>query len=198
MLLYIITRERTDCHGGRGDRLGQGGRGKDRHRLVYAGRNRGVNYWNALAPRFTGMQGYLDKETARRTCPNPGQPGCDDCAYACRYPGPNKNRQKSSAAEREALPGMTNRDRNEHPLTACLAQRSHRVAQKNKYHLVREKFPQAYLTDVRWRRSSIHIPDLYFLPPSSASSAVTAARSFRSRPAGNDQYPYLPWGELGS
>ena len=123
MLLYIITRERTDCHGGRGDRLGQGGRGKDRHRLVYAGRNRGVNYWNALAPRFTGMQGYLDKETARRTCPNPGQPGCDDCAYACRYPGPNKNRQKSSAAEGETLQEFEEAIQNIAQHHACLAQR---------------------------------------------------------------------------
>lgn len=39
--------------------LGKEGREKDRDKLLYAGRNHGVIYRNALVPRFTGMQGLL-------------------------------------------------------------------------------------------------------------------------------------------
>jgi hypothetical protein len=42
---------------------GKEGREKDRDRLLHAGRNRGIIYRNALAPRFTGKQGLLDIET---------------------------------------------------------------------------------------------------------------------------------------
>ena len=197
MLLYIITRERTDCHGGRGDRLGQGGKRKDRDRLIYAGRNRGVNYRNALAPRFTGCRGIWIKKQLEGPAPTPGSPA----ATTARMPAGTlaRTRTDKKAARPKGKRSRDDKPGQERVPTYCMPSTAEPPGcPKNKYHLVREKCPKAYLTDVRWRRSSIHIPDLYFLPPSSASSAVTAVRSFRSRPAGNDQYPYLPWGELGS
>jgi hypothetical protein len=54
---------------------------------------------------------------------NHGQSGCDDGAYACWHPTPNKKRQKSSAAEGEALQEFEEAIQNIAQHHACLAQR---------------------------------------------------------------------------
>jgi len=61
---------------------------------------------------------------------NPGQSGCDDCAYACLDQAWNKYRPESGASAGEALPGDTGSIQERETVSCMLRTASRQTAQK--------------------------------------------------------------------